>query len=314
MAVRQTVVSDTNSPKTLTFNKLRGVDYSSSPFEVSTSRATSMKNMINEDGVNHKRHGWSEDLEINKKISEMNIVNIKGIYISPNKDTKLKYVIATDSKIYSFINSGSYYTLNLTKNDSAYTVKFITNKNKVVIFYPNAIYLFNLDSLKYENSNKYVPTTTISINAISDQESTRKNFEDANLLTAERKNTLIGKKESDFNVIYFVVDYSTSGTEASNITTQFVCVKNSGQDVSEIELPQYISSFPLRTVEDEIALAIKFTYLSMSPSLTSQMCCKVLDKTGSVVYKTYASALSDFFTVKTNEANTFKIVYEMEAI
>ena len=77
MAVRQTVVSDTNSPKTLTFNKLRGVDYSSSPFEVNTSRATSMKNMINEDGVNHKRNGWTEDTEINKMISEMNITNIK---------------------------------------------------------------------------------------------------------------------------------------------------------------------------------------------------------------------------------------------
>ena len=115
MAVRQTVVSDTNSPKTLTFNKLRGVDYSSSPFEVTPSRATSMKNMINKDGVNHKRNGWSEDLEINKKILEMNITNIKGIYMSSNE--KLKYIIATDSKIYSFLTKGNLCSLDITKSN-----------------------------------------------------------------------------------------------------------------------------------------------------------------------------------------------------
>ena len=70
MAVKQTIPSNTNQTKSLTFSKLRGVDYSSSPFEVSTSRAVHMKNMINEDGVNHKRPGWSENNEHSKFIKE----------------------------------------------------------------------------------------------------------------------------------------------------------------------------------------------------------------------------------------------------
>ena len=69
MAVKQTIPSNTNQTKSLTFSKLRGVDYSSSPFEVSTSRAVHVKNMINEDGVNHKRPGWTNDNKINDVLS-----------------------------------------------------------------------------------------------------------------------------------------------------------------------------------------------------------------------------------------------------
>lgn len=324
MAVRQTVVSDTNSQKTLTFNKLRGVDYSSSPFEVSTSRATSMKNMINEDGVNHKRHGWSEDLEINKTISEKNITNIKGIYIPTSTTGKLKYIIATDNKIYSFTKTRGYFTLDITNTFYDYTVKFVDSKNKIIIFYPSAIYSFDIDALKYEDYTKgdsYIPTTTISINPIEDLESTRKTFEYSNLLNKERKNTLIGRKELEFNILYFTVDYSAVGSEFSNISKQYLYINDDNENtggsfvpVTELELPNSISSFPLRSADDEITMGIKFVYSSFFPSTTSRMCCKVVDQNNNVLYKSYSSVLGEFFTIKISETKSLKIVYEMEAI
>lgn len=324
MAVRQTVVSSTNSPKTLTFNKLSGVDYSSSPFEVNTSRATSMKNMINEDGVNHKRHGWSEDLEINKTINEKNITNIKGIYIPNNKSDKLKYIIATDSKIYSFMNVGGYYTFDVNKNDSEYIVNFVANKNKIIMFYPSAIYAFDLDSSKYEDYTKgdsYVPTTTISINPISSEDSTRKSFEYANLLNARRKNTLIGAKESEFNILYFTVDYSAVGSDFSNIKNQSIYISDVGENINqqftpttEIKLSDGISSFPLRSTDEKITMVIKFKYNSIFPSTTYRVCCKVFDTNKNLLYKAYESVLGDFFTVDISEMKSLRIVYEKELI
>ena len=42
----------------------RGVDYSSSPLEVASYRATDMQNLILKDGVLHKRNGWSRMLKV----------------------------------------------------------------------------------------------------------------------------------------------------------------------------------------------------------------------------------------------------------
>ena len=81
MGVKQNVPNNANETKSMKFSKLRGVDYSSSPFEVSTSRAVHSKNMINEDGVNHKRKGWTTDLRMLKislgifmKVRKMRVV------------------------------------------------------------------------------------------------------------------------------------------------------------------------------------------------------------------------------------------------
>ena len=322
MAVRQTVVSDTNSPKTLTFNKLRGVDYSSSPFEVNTSRATSMKNMINEDGVNHKRNGWTEDTEINKMISEMNITNIKGIFFSNDKNKEMKYMIATNSKIYAFMKVGGIYSYEIEENDSEYTVKFLISKKDVFVFYPNTIYSFNLDSKKFKDSSKgntYIPTTTISINPVSEETSARQTLEYANLLNKERKNTMIGKKESEFNILYFTIDYSSVTSEFSNISKQTIYLKQNDMGGSftpsiGLEIPKSTSSFPLRSIDDEITIGVEFIYSSIFPSTTSKMCCKVFDENNNMLYKTYSAVMDEFMNIKISETKTLRIVYEMEAI
>ena len=49
--------------KSLTLSDFKGVDFSSSPLRVKNNRATSMRNFINEYGVNKKRNGWNEVLK-----------------------------------------------------------------------------------------------------------------------------------------------------------------------------------------------------------------------------------------------------------
>ena len=332
MAVKQTVVSDTNSPRTLTFSKLRGVDYSSSPFEVAPSRATSMKNMINEDGVNHKRHGWSQDTEINKKIDELGIKEIRGIYVSNNESSSLKYIIATVWKIYVFTTYNSY-TFELTQTISTeYIVKFIPNKNKIIMFYPGAIYSFDLNTSKFESTvdgDAYVPTTTISINPISEESSTRSSFEYANLLNKLRKNTLLGKKESDFNIVYFTIDTSGINWTSSYIASHSIEIKKSTSpdtggvyETTRLRLPfdgmsSTTGSVPLRSKEDEISVKIVYDVFSIGNDGFGQgakIICKVYDEKENVLYDTSNASTSDFFTIKTSESGTFRIVYTTEEV
>lgn len=83
-----------SSKKSIELNNFLGVDFSSSPINVSTGRATLSKNLISIDGVNQKRPGWEElfnfgdystvnGVFINKfkrhgKIDEVTLVQVDG--------------------------------------------------------------------------------------------------------------------------------------------------------------------------------------------------------------------------------------------
>lgn len=313
MAVRQTVVSNTNSPKTLTINKLKGVDYSTSPFEVSTSRATSMKNMINEDGVNHKRHGWSEDVSLNKKIYEIGINNICGIhYRNPNVNN-VAYIVACSSEIHVFKSNLEHFKLNLESSNKGADVNFIDEKDCIYIFYPNKLYKLILSDLRIESVHRgdsYVPTTTISINPMSNETGIRNTSEYANLLNKRRKNNLIGEKQSDFNVMYFSVDYSALDEYFKCITKQKITVNN-----VIMELPNQISSFPLRSIEDLVTIMFKFSVESSDSNIKNKkITCKIQKEDGSII----ASFTKDFNytlnSIKVSETNSLKIIYEMEDV
>jgi hypothetical protein len=85
MGVRQQIPSSTGQPRQMGFAKLRGVDYSTSPFEVNPSRAVDMRNIINDDGINHKRPGWSENTKINQKLAtEFYGQNVIGVFKEGN--------------------------------------------------------------------------------------------------------------------------------------------------------------------------------------------------------------------------------------
>ena len=67
----------------LVLTDFKGVDFSSSPYKVDPKRASSMRNMINEYGVNHKRRGWHEARLFSR---EGKPLRINGIFEYHNGD------------------------------------------------------------------------------------------------------------------------------------------------------------------------------------------------------------------------------------
>ena len=87
MAVKQSIPSYTNTNKSLTLGNFKGIDASSSPFEVDISRATYCQNLINENGVNHKRQGWTQDNELNDLILSLHLEDVYGIFANLKIDS-----------------------------------------------------------------------------------------------------------------------------------------------------------------------------------------------------------------------------------
>lgn len=212
MAVKQNIVASANSTQALTFSKLRGVDYSSSPFEVSSTRAVSIKNIINEDGVNHKRCGWTTDLAVNKNGVKAKIYDICElgdkycVVATLNNTTSVSlYIWDGSSKL-----EVAQFLLNI--GDSSYDevpekilVPMGANKVFVIGMSNNPVMiLYNKQNSTYEVKTDafYIPTTSISINASDELEKGATAFEEKNMLTNKRKNSLIGKTKETVLVTF----------------------------------------------------------------------------------------------------------------
>lgn len=200
MGVKQNVPNNANETKSMKFSKLRGVDYSSSPFEVSTSRAVHSKNMINEDGVNHKRKGWTTDSHINFGLVDNTYKNFKILNVFKIGE---KYILTVDfgdslgKRTYIVNDLNSVFDVNNSQffdiYDSSKIFEFDTNKFLVedcVIDYNNSENKLSANGIY---SSSYVPTTTISINSVEDKIDGAVSYEEKNLLTNRRKNSMIGK-------------------------------------------------------------------------------------------------------------------------
>ena len=217
MAVKQTIPTYTNSTKSLTLGNFKGIDASSSPFEVKTTRATYCQNLINENGANHKRRGWTVNEEMFGFIYEhgfTDLMDVKRVTFRVNgknvkatvfvgfcrDDTDLRVAVKFDDNE-SYSSSEDYQSLGVwtTKKtfhcfESNGNIYFITCGNFYIVTAlekDGGGYKASFGHIEY---NSYRPTTTISINnELEESEgSTRKSFEYANLLTTYRKNKLIG--------------------------------------------------------------------------------------------------------------------------
>jgi hypothetical protein len=236
MAVKQTIPTYTNSTKSLTLGNFKGIDASSSPFEVNISRATYCQNLINEDGVNHKRQGWTQDIELNNYIFSKKNTEILGIYpvvLGYESENVYGYVIAyktaTDiaqievklKNDYPNINSTNNITLSINSNTK--NVGCFTNAGKVYVLCGGNYILITLEkeneifSLKFKEQKEfaYIPTTTISINSVYDEENNRatlSSLEEANVLTPKRKNSLIGMDRTPIEFVFYYSYSMASGT------------------------------------------------------------------------------------------------------
>ena len=203
MGVKQQIPSSTNSPKSMQFAKLRGLDCSTSPFEVSPTRAVDMRNIINDDGINHKRQGWTENTELLQKLGVYG-QDIVGIY---QIDTNIYLVYNKNSGVIIDCENGTKLKdapAPIDEISSVNVKKISTNKVLVHIVYLNSsneYYFIELDKYNFIKGFEYAPITTMSINPDSEETSNRKSFEEPSLTTAWRRNTLLSS-DKPYNVTF----------------------------------------------------------------------------------------------------------------
>jgi hypothetical protein len=179
----------------LTISDFKGVDFSSSAANVQSNRASFMRNLINEGGVNKKRHGWNELYKLGGQIN--------GIFEAPRKWGK---IIHAGANIYwnnQFLISG----VNSQCRSQAFY------KDDKVYLFCGDVYVISFisyeEGLKIEKlteSDVYIPTTTISIDNDRVTDSARAVLEDINCLTKWRKNTLVGCAKESNNVYWWTLD------------------------------------------------------------------------------------------------------------
>lgn len=190
-----------------------GADYSSSPFQVSTARATKMKNLINEYGVNRKRRGWRQVKQLSGRIRgifehtyggerELLVISGRDLYsFNFTENEELWGGQTSGTKIGSFSYWEDY-------PDTPIVSPKAFNHGDKIYFVGNGVYVYGswdggesykLVQLGEGEAAGYIPTTTININhdGYSDSEENgvdvRAAFEDANRLTPLRKNELVGR-------------------------------------------------------------------------------------------------------------------------
>lgn len=196
MGVKQQIPSSTNAPKSMSFAKLRGLDCSTSPFEVSPTRAVDMRNIINDDGINHKRQGWTENTKLMKKLGVFgqDIVGIYQIdyrYIVVKSDS---FNIITDSQQILFqqaIEGGEIIGARIVKlEDNRYLIVSDLGTFKGI-----DILILENNTINFQKFD-YAPMTTISINADSEETATRQSFEEPSLTTTKKRNSLISSDKT----------------------------------------------------------------------------------------------------------------------
>ncbi len=179
--------------RTYQINTNRGVDLSSSPLNVVPSRASYMRNMINDGGINKKRHGWNEIASFKDKNG--NELAINGIWEYVHPDTKDKSLIVYAGKQFFKCDYDFLVQEKITVESDANV-----NGEKCKAYYKDGLlwiigcgdYLVydGTKIQKVENSEyAYAPITSVGITTGGKAES----FEDLNLLTNKRKNKLIGE-------------------------------------------------------------------------------------------------------------------------
>lgn len=149
----------------------RGVDYSSSPLEVASYRATDMQNLILKDGVLHKRNGWSRMLKVSSS-------KIDGVW--QWKDSlivqcgRMFYKVASDESVTTIgeVNA-TQKAVVFHSQDKMY---FLTGENYLV-YDGNT-----MESLVNNREKAYIPLT-MSVSASGK----RTAIEPANLISAWRK-------------------------------------------------------------------------------------------------------------------------------
>lgn len=225
--------------QSVTLDGFLGVDYSSSPMRVSRSRAADLQNLIIEDGIVRKRHGWREILKLSSgKINGIYDFSRAGVYIvHAGSDI---YAVKKDNSGYEKLNSSGFEIADEPSFFYYYDdALYILCGNLLVCNYDKDSKTCSLKSAIGENSAAYIPTTTISIDAQGDGDGKGEFFESANLLTPYRKNMLVGRDIN--NSVYTGAAYILDGAVDCKATVKiaFVTTVSTGDNLEsdyEVEI------------------------------------------------------------------------------
>ena len=208
MKVRSHITTKTR--ETLVLSDFKGVDFSSSPFRVSKKRATRMRNLINENGVNHKRRGWAEIKAFKPYDSEESYaVNGIFIYRHGGHNVTLCHVGRRIYRIDRITGSGE-----LTDYECISGELSLLDERSQAFYSGGRLYIVGVGDYLvygswdggasyelrrvYADEDTYVPTTTISIdNDRNESDTARASLEQVNMLTPYRKNKLLGASLKD---------------------------------------------------------------------------------------------------------------------
>lgn len=191
--------------KRLVLSDFKGVDFSSSPFRVSPNRATEMKNLINEYGVNHKRHGWREIRDFKPYGSEESFA-VNGVFEYRHGERK-ELLIHAGNRMFR-LNASDGVSDSLTEYECISGDMVLVDARSQAFYSRGRLYIVGCgdylaygswDGETYElrrvygDTDTYIPTTTISIDNDSHEADTaRATLDKVNLLTPYRKNQLLG--------------------------------------------------------------------------------------------------------------------------
>ena len=203
---------NSNSRRTFNIDKFAGVEYSRSQLEVQDYHATDIKNIIYRDGVNQKRSGYEQIT------SPLGTVN--GIFHYVGQD-KVKYLLLhIDNHLYKLenVSSGSNYeNATYTKlvdnglanhKSQAFESEnrlYIIDGTKFRLFTINASHVASIENVE-DSELTYIPTTTVGIPCYKSDYTTLASFEDPNIITKMRINTLISDSNTSniTDTIYYL--------------------------------------------------------------------------------------------------------------
>lgn len=198
------VLQRTEQPKKLELENFQGFDFSSSPLSVDKHHAIDGRNMIIENGVNHKRNGWIE------KIRFASGGKVNGLWEFTDINGETHTICHCGNKIYRIyglqtqVNSFDQNVEDLTTKEGSDVnlARINTDMRSFAVVQNNRLYIFCGDYLQYvrrdtwvlerveNNRDTYIPTTTISIDAVNSANNDAVSFEEVNMLTKYRKNKL----------------------------------------------------------------------------------------------------------------------------
>ena len=249
------------SRKRLELGNFRGVDLTSSPLQVSTSRAAESYNLILENGINRKRPGWESLLDLGERIN--------GIfpYVLDGYIQNYQSVLREGSEVL-LVHAGS--TLYLVSEDYRYqlvlsgalpdrrSLCFYRN-NKAFVAVGGEIWVFGAHDeqascrLKQLQDIAYVPTTTININ---EKYTEGRSSKDAvNMLTPWRKNEItlpdVGVSESWVDTWFKLDGYIDENTVVD------IVVPLNDEDNPDVKLEEDEKSFSLNGLARQYILEIR---------------------------------------------------------